>query len=81
MYADIALLTYVYVLRYLGLWILMPTYYGCKREDFWRVAPFYQEANPRLYCLGEFMSKLQLNSITCELRFTNTNPPPYVDEF
>ena len=27
------------------------------------------------------MSKHQFNAITCELRFTNTNPPPYVDKF
>ena len=27
------------------------------------------------------MSKRRFNTITCELRSTNTNPPPYVDKF
>ena len=76
--ADIAPLTYGYLLRYLGLWILMSTCSGWHREDFWSVAPFDQEANPCPYCLGEFISKRRFNAITRELRFANTNPPtPY----
>ena len=79
--ADISLLTYGDLLRYLGLWILMSTCAGWKTEYFWRVTPFYQEENPYPYRLGGFMSKRCFNSITRELRFTNTNPPPYVDKF
>ena len=41
--ADIAPLTLGDLLRYLGLWILMSTYYGWKRDDFWSFTPFYQE--------------------------------------
>ena len=66
--------------RILGLWLLRYTWYVCNREDFWSVTPFDKEANPCTYCLGEFMSKRIFNAITCELRFTDTNPPPYVDK-
>ena len=69
--ADIATLTYEYLLRYLGLGILIPTCSGWKREDFWSVTPFYKEANPCPYCLKELMSKRIFNAITRELRFTN----------
>ena len=79
--ADIASLTLGYLLRYLGLLLLMYTCSGWKREKFWSVDPFDQEANPRPYRLGEFMPKCQFNDITRELRFNNTNPPPYVDKF
>ena len=33
------------LLRYLGLWILMYTCYGRKREDFWSATPFDQYEN------------------------------------
>ena len=74
--ADITPLTYVDLLRYLGPWILMSTYYGWKREGFWNVTPFDQESNPYPYCLGVFMSKHQFNTITHELSYINTNPLP-----
>ena len=51
---------------------------GWKRGYFWSVTPFDQEANPCPYIMVLFMSKRRFNAITCELRFTNTNPPPYV---
>ena len=35
--AGIDLLTLVYLLRYLGLWILMSTCSGWKRDNFWSV--------------------------------------------
>ena len=50
--ADITPLTLVDLLRYLGLWLLMPNCSGWKREMFWRVTPFDQKANPCLYRLG-----------------------------
>ena len=52
-----------------------------KREDLWSVTLFYQEANTCPYCLWEFISKFRFNAITRELRFNNTNLPPYVDKF
>ena len=79
--ADIAPLTYGDLICNLGLWLLICTCYGWKREEFWSVAPFDQEANRCPYRLGEFMSKRCFNAINRELRFTNTNPPPYVDQF
>ena len=79
--ADIAPLTYVYLIRYLGLWILISTCSGWNRDNFWRVTPFDQEANTCPYRLRKFISKRRFNDITRELRFTNTNPPPYVDQF
>ena len=79
--SGIAPLTNGNLLRYLGLWLLMSTLYGWKRKDFCSVTLFYQEANPCPYRLGEFMSKRRFNAITRELRFTNTNPPSYVDIF
>ena len=77
--ADIYPLTLGDTLRYLGLWILMTTYYGWKRGDFWSVTLFDQEEIHAT--IGGFISKRQFNSITCELRFNNTNPPPYVYKF
>ena len=59
----------------------MSTHYGWKRGDFWSVTPFDQESNPLPYRLGGFMSKRCFNAITRELRFTYTNPSPYVDKF
>ena len=50
--ADIAPLTLGYLLRYLGLWILISTCYGWKREAFWSVTYFDQEANTCPYRLG-----------------------------
>ena len=47
----------------------------------WSGTPFYQEANPRPYCLAKFIHKHHFNDIARELRFTDTNPPPYVDKF
>ena len=79
--ADIATLTLGNILGYLGLWLLMSTSSGWKRDYFWSVTPFYQEANPRPYRLGKFMFKRRFNAITRELSFTNTNPLPYVDKF
>ena len=76
---DIYPLKYVDLLQYSGLWILMSTCSGWKREDFWSVAHFDQEENPCPYCLGEFMYKCHFNAITREPRFTNTNTPPYAD--
>ena len=52
-----------------------------KREDFWSVTPFYQEANPCPYRLGELMSKRCFNTTTRELKFTNTNPTAHIDKF
>ena len=79
--AGISPLTLGYLLHYLGLWILMSTCSGLKRGDFLSVTPFDQESNPCLCHLSEFMSKRRFNAITREIRFTNTNPPPYVDKF
>ena len=79
--AYISPLKYGYLLRYLGLWILIPTCSGWKREDFWSVNPFYQEANKCPYCLGEFMSKRCFNAISHELTFANTNPHPMLISF
>ena len=79
--AGIAPLTLGDLLRYLGLWHLMSTCSGWKRDNFCSVTPFDQEANPFPYRLGEFISKLYFNAITRKIRFTNTNPPPYVDKF
>ena len=59
----------------------MYTCYVCNREDFWSVTPFDKEINPPPYRLGGFMSKKLFNTITREIRFTNTNHPPYVDQF
>ena len=79
--SDIDLLTYGYLLRYLGLFLLMSTCSGWKREDFWGVTPFDQEANTCAYLLGGFTSKRRFNVITVKRKFTNTNTPPYVDKF
>ena len=79
--SDIDPFTLGYLLRYLGIWLLISTCSGWKRQVFWSVTPFYQEANPRPYCLREFISKIHFKAITRGLRFTNTNPPPYVDKF
>ena len=68
-------------LRYLGLWLLMSTCSGWKRDGFWSVKSFDQEANPCPYRLEKFMAKRCFNAITRELMFTNTNPTPYVDKF
>ena len=73
--ADISPLTYRDLLSYLGLWLLMSTWYRWKRECFWIVTPFDQESTPCPYRLGEFTSKLHFNAITHELRFTNSKPP------
>ena len=78
--ADITPLTYGYILRYLGLWILMSTCYGWKREGFGVFTPFDQEANPCPYCLRKFMSKSCFDFITHKLSFTKNNSPPYVDK-
>ena len=43
---DISPLTYGDILRYLGLYLLMSTCSGWKREDFWSVTQFDQEENP-----------------------------------
>ena len=45
------------------------------------VTSFDKDSNPCPYFLEEFISKRRFNAITRELRFTNTNPPPYVDKF
>ena len=79
--ADIPPLTYAYLLRYLGLWILISTYSGRKREGFWSVTTFDQEANPCHHHISGFMSKRSFNATTHEIMFTNTNPPPYGDKF
>ena len=79
--ADIDPLIYGGLIQYLGIWLLMSTCSGWKREDFWSVTPFCQERNSLPYRFGEFMSKRRFNAITSELMFTNTNPPPYVDKF
>ena len=50
--ADISQLTYGDILRYSGLWLLMSTCSGWKREDFWSVTPVDQETNPFPYRLG-----------------------------
>ena len=47
---------------------------------FFSVTPFDKAANPFPYCLSEFMSKCQFNSIISDFRFSNTNPLPYVDK-
>ena len=79
--SDIAPFKYGDLLRYLGIWLLMSTFFGWKRGGIWSVTPFDPEANPFPYRMGGFMSKLCFNAITRELRFTNNNPPPYVDKF
>ena len=79
--ADIYPLAYGDLLQNLGLWLLMSTCSGWKREYFWSVTTFDQEANTRPYRLGEFISKLHFNYINSELNSTNTNPPYYVDKF
>ena len=71
--------TYWAVTSHLGLWLLMSIFSGFNGGGGgWIVTSFYQEANPCPYRLGEFMSKRRFNAITHKLRFTNTNPPPYV---
>ena len=52
-----------------------------KRENFWSGAPFDQEENPCSHFMEEFIYIRRFNDIPRELRFTNTNPPPYVDKF
>ena len=79
--AGISPLTLGDILHYSGLLLLMYTCSLWNRDDFWSVTPFDKGVNTRPYHLGEFMSKRQFNAITRELRFTNTNPPPYVDKF
>ena len=79
--AYIAPLTLGDLLRYLGLWILMSTCSGWKRDYFWSVTPFDQDGNLCPYRLGEFMSKRRFNAITRELRFNNTNPHPILINF
>ena len=79
--AGIAPLKFGYLIRYFGIWLLISPCSGWRREGFWSVTPLDQEANPCPYRLEEFMSKRCFNTITRELRFTNTNPLPYVDKF
>ena len=79
--ACITLLILGYLLQYLVLCILISTCSGWKTDDYWSFNPFDQEENPCPYLMGEFMSKRRFNSITRELSFTNTNPPPYVNQF
>ena len=45
------------------------------------MSPPLIKRNTYPYFIGKFMSKLWFNVITHELRFTNTNPQPYVDKF
>ena len=52
-----------------------------ERGVFLECHPFDKEANPLPYLLEKFMSKRLFNAINSELRFTNANPPPYVDKF
>ena len=59
----------------------MYTCSGCKRDNFWSVTPFDKETNKLPYRLGEFVYKRRFKAINCEGRFTNTNPPPYIDKF
>ena len=75
------MLTPGYILRYLGLCILMSTCSEWKMDNFWSVTPFDQEANTCHYRLGVLMSKRQFIAITRELRFTITNPHPMLISF
>ena len=79
--ADIAPLTYGDLLRYLGILLLMSTCFGWNMEGFWCANPFDKEAYPFPYFLWEFISKRRFNAIIREVRFTNTNLPPYVHKF
>ena len=79
--ADIVPLALGDLLRYLGLWILMPACSGWKRDDFWNVTPFDQEENSCPYCLREFVYNDDLTSSLVNLGSLTLNTHPMLISF
>ena len=76
---DVQPLSFGELIRYIGLWLLMSTCQGWKRQDFWSQLDFDEEEDPCPYRFGKYMSKRRFDSITKHLTFTNVNPPSYRD--
>ena len=69
------------MLRYIGLWLLMATCSGWRKEQFWSEEAYDQETNSCPYRFNQYMSKRRFDGITRELRLTNVVPPVFVDKF
>ena len=64
------------MLCYLGIWLLMATVSGYRRDDFWGPdLPHDMKANHVPYNFGIYMSAKHFKTITANLQFTNTQPP------
>lgn len=68
-------------LRYLGLWLIMSTMKGFKKEDFWSSRPIslFDGAPYRFDDIG--ISMTRFDEITAALSFTTKEPPTYLDKF
>ena len=79
--ADIAPSTLGDILRYLGLWPLMSICSGWRRGICEATPPLIKRQTHAPITSGDSCLNNRFNAITRELRFINTNPPPYVDKF
>jgi hypothetical protein len=70
-------------LRFLGLWFLMATIGGgFDKMEYWSTAPVDKDSvSGAPYRFNDWMSRNRFLAILSALRFTNENPPPYVDRF
>jgi len=73
-------ITYGEWLRFIGLWFLMATTFAGNRRDFWsKPDPSMCAGAP--WQLGEFMSRYHFDKILGALYFTDSEPPPFKDQF
>ena len=72
--------TYGEFLRWIGIWFLMATVIGPRREAFFSLKPI----DPFLgapFRVNEYMSKKRFEKILAAIRYNDTAPPAYKDQF
>ena len=68
------------LLKFIGLWLVMATTEGNKRDDFWSSKPvsIFEGA---LYRFNSIMSGRRFNLIVSSLKLTASPPPSFQDRF
>ena len=78
-------ITFSELLQFLGIRLLMSTSSGWSQDEFWnyinKSMPRDQEADGCPYSFWAFMMQRRFRAISCNLSYTDANPPTFVDKF
>lgn len=72
--------TYGEFLRWIGIWLLLATTQGAQRRAFWSTAPISPFRGAKLR-FNHLMSRTRFEAILSSLKYTDRDPPNFVDKF